>query len=278
MMHYVKERRKMTEQEYNAAEGIRRSDLWMMNDSPEKFRYRMDHPDTEKSPALLFGSACHKYILEREDFRNEYAIAPNVDKRTKAGKEEWQKFCDENAGKTVISEDDFTVMFDMADRIIECPLATEMLEGQHEVPFFWTDPETGEKCKCKADCVKQEDGKYVIVDYKTTSSAQTEIFNREIFRYGYHFQAAMYSEGLQCALGLDYRPRFVFVAQEKKAPYSVNVIEVSDDVMEYGSTIYHELLRKYHECNEMDLWPGYVDDVANETQLPGWLMMGEDEI
>ena len=46
----------MTEQEYNQAEGIRRSDLWKMEDSPEKFRYFSEHP-AEQTPAMAFGSA-----------------------------------------------------------------------------------------------------------------------------------------------------------------------------------------------------------------------------
>lgn len=249
-----------------------------MNDSPEKFRWHMDHPEEEeKSPALAFGSAAHKLILEPNDFDSEYAVAPNVDRRTKTGKEEWAAFCEENTGKTMIGPDDYSVMMQMLESVVNCPLANEMLSGQHEVPFFWKDPETGIACKCKADCVRHIDGRYVIVDYKTTLSAQTEKFNAEIFKRGYMMQAAMYAEGVQVALGLDYRPGFVFVAQEKKAPYAVNVIEVSEDVMEYGSKIFHDLLRKYHECKEVDIWPGYVDDIANETNLPGWLMFGDEE-
>ena len=263
----------MTEQEYNAAEGIRRSDLWLMNDSPEKFKYHMDNPEdeSEKSPAFLFGSACHKLVLEPETFDNEFVVAPEINRRTNAGKEEWAKFLEENAGKTIISQDDLGTILDMGSAIMHHLLARRMISGQHEVPFFWKDPETGEQCKCKADVVRQVDGKYVIVDYKTTTDASTDGFNNHILRFGYHVQAAMYSEGLQVALGLDYRPRFVFVAQEKKAPYAINVIDVSEEVMDYGSMVYHELLRKYHECKEMDLWPGYVGEVANDCWLPGWI-------
>lgn len=263
----------MTEQEYNAAEGIRRSDLWLMKDSPEKFKWHMDHPDdeAEKSPAFLFGSACHKMILEPETFEDEYAVAPEIDRRTKAGKEEWVAFCEKNDGKTIVTRDDYDTIIGMLESISNHDLASEMLFGQHEVPFFWTDPETGEKCKCKADVVRNADGKFAIVDYKTTTDASTETFNKHILRYGYHVQAAMYSEGLQIALGLDYRPGFTFVAQEKKAPYAINVIDVGEDVTNYGSTVYHELLRKYHECKEMDVWPGYCEDVANECWLPGWV-------
>lgn len=250
-----------------------------MNDSPAKFKYHMDHPEeAEKTPAMIFGSAAHKFILEPADFSNEYVMAmSSIDRRTKAGKEAWEKFIKDNEGKTIISIDDMSTLTGMANAVVDCHLAIKMLAGQSEVPFFWKDPETGIACKCKADCVRQIDGRYVIVDYKTTLSAQTEKFNAEIFKRGYMMQAAMYAEGVQVALGLDYRPGFVFVAQEKKAPYAVNVIEVSEDVMEYGSRVFHDLLRKYHECSEMDLWNGYVDDVPNETQLPGWLMFGDED-
>ena len=54
----------MTELEYNQAEGIRRSDLWKMEDSPEKFKYFLENP-MEQTPAMAFGSACHKYVLEK---------------------------------------------------------------------------------------------------------------------------------------------------------------------------------------------------------------------
>lgn len=263
----------MTEQEYNAVEGIRRSDLWVMNESAEKFHWHMMHRDEEeKTPALLFGSACHKFILEPHDFNREYAVTPPfIDRRTKAGKEDWAKFCGENAGKTVIDRGDYELILNMAEAFNYNSLAENMIVGQHEVPIFWTDPMTGEKCKCKADTVKTVNGKYAIVDYKTAVNASTEKFNSEIFRHGYHVQAAMYTEGLQVSLGLDYRPKFFFVVQEKKEPFALNVIEATEDVVRYGDMVYHELLQKYHDCEEMDVWPGYCSDQANESWLPGWI-------
>ena len=270
----------MTEQEYNAAEGIRRSDLWWMSKSPEKFKWHIDHPEyeSEKSPALMFGSAAHKWVLEPQDWEKEYCIAPAVDRRTKAGKEEWEQFVAEHSGKVVVKAEDFDKIIDMTVAAMSCPLASDMLtKGQKEVPFFWTDPETGERCKAKADVVRMVDGKYVIVDYKTTTDASTEVFSQHIVKLGYHVQAAMYTEGLQIALGLDYRPKFYFVPQEKTEPYAVNVVEVGEDVIRYGDSVYHELMRKYHECKMMDIWGGYCDDVANEAVLPGWIGLGEDE-
>ena len=269
----------MNEMDYNNAEGIRRSDLWKMEDSPEKFKWYLEHP-MEQTPAMAFGSACHKMVLEPDDFANEYVVPPMIDRRTKSGKEQWETFMAENEGKTIISAEDAQIMSDMAEKIRSNTIANRLIngKGQTEVPFFWTDQDTGVLCKAKSDrIVTDEDGHYIIIDYKTTICADTERFNYEIFKHGYHFQAGFYTEGLMTALNLDYRPRFLFVAQEKKAPYAVNVIEVSEDVMKIGVDKFHELLEKYKECSMLDIWPGYCENAINETQLPGWWNLSENE-
>lgn len=262
----------MNEREYNQAEGIRRSDLWKMEESPEKFKYFLDHP-VEQTPAMAFGSACHKMILELETFGDEYAVSPSgIDKRTKEGKAMWEAFMADNQGKTLISADDAQVMADMEEMLLKCPLAASLIygKGESEVPFFWTDKETGEKCKIKVDRLVKYRRRWYVVDYKTTQSAETFRFNSDMWKLGYYMQAAMYTEGVMKAKGLRSRPGFLFVAQEKKAPYSVNVIEVSEETMNAGIAKFHQLLQKYHDCKVVDIWPGYVSDVPNDSFVPTW--------
>ena len=269
----------MNENEYNQAEGIRRSDLWKMEDSPEKFRYFLEHP-VEQTPAMAFGSACHKYILEKKDFSSEYAVAPNVDGRTKEGKEIKARFAEENAGKTIITQDDMDVMTEMEQALRRCPLAAKLIygKGETETPFFWTDKETGEKCKVKCDRVVTYRRRKYVVDYKTTQCAETFRFNSDMWKLGYFMQAAMYTEGMMKARKMKKRPGFLFVAQEKKPPYSVNVIEVSEEVMNAGAAKFAQLLEKYHQCKALDQYPGYVGDIPNDSFVPGWMQAEmEDE-
>lgn len=269
----------MNEREYNEAEGIRRSDLWKMEDSPEKFRYYLEHP-TEKTPALTFGSACHKMILEPADFGDEYAVAPQVDRRTKEGKAMWEAFCTDNDGKEIISPDDAETMCGMEEALEKCPLAKKLIRGKGETEqaFFWTDPETGEKCKIKCDRVVTYNRRKYIVDYKTTQCAETYRFNSEIWKYGYYMQAGMYAEGWKTANRKRKLPGVLFVAQEKKPPYSVNVIEASEEVLKAGVAKFHELLEKYHNCKVLDSWPGYLTgDVPNDAFVPGWMLDEEGE-
>ena len=45
----------MTEKEYRQHEGISRSQLWKIRESPEKFKYAMENPE-EPTPALPGGT------------------------------------------------------------------------------------------------------------------------------------------------------------------------------------------------------------------------------
>ena len=121
----------MTEKEYRASEGISRSELWRLRESPEKFKYLQEHPE-EPTPALVFGALVHKLVLEPETFEDEYAVAPDCDKRTKAGKEEWQAFVDKAGEKTVVTAADYEKAKEMADKVKKAPLVADLLDGQHE--------------------------------------------------------------------------------------------------------------------------------------------------
>ena len=272
----------MTEREYNEAPGIRRSDLWKIRESPEKFLWATTH-ETEPSPAMLFGAAAHMMVLEPDEWVSNYAIAPVVDKRTKAGKEEWERFIAENDGLTIIARDDFDTMYAMREAIRGCKLADTLLNcsGDTELPIFWTDKDTGEQCKVKLDRLIQVDGKYVVVDYKTAANAETEEFCRSIIRFGYHVQCAMYTEAVMVEKKLNYRPDFIFVVQEKKEPYSVNVVRVSGDsnVMLYGIDTFRELIGTLHNCKALNYFPGYLGMYGemNDAELPPWVLVGDEE-
>lgn len=271
----------MTEKEYNEAEGVRRSDLWRMHESPEKYKWFLDHPEPP-TPALIFGTAAHKMLLEPSDFFNEFIIAPNVDRRTKAGKEAYEAFLTKAEGKTVISQDDYDTVSEMAAKAMTVPCVRNLLNGKKEQAFFWTDEDTGELCKVRCDCVTEMDGKVAVVDYKTTTDARTNIFvNRDIDKYGYFLQAFMYTEAVMKNMGLTERPDFHFVVQEKKPPYSLNVVTVygDSDVMMHGQDVFREYIGMLKQCKETGFWWGLMGpfNEPNEAYLPGYISLGNDE-
>lgn len=261
----------MTEREYRQAEGISKSSLFRLTESPEKFKWAMDHPE-EPTPALLFGQFVHKLILEPETVDDEFIVAPTVDKRTKQGKEIWAEFAAiVKETQQVIDAATCQRGMDMKEAADASPYVRRLLEGQHELPLFWTDELTGEKCKARLDCLTEIDDKLVIVDYKTTADASTDAFMRSAVKYGYDLQAAMYCEAVKQNLGKD--PIFVFIAQEKDAPYSVNIMQADDLFVRRGADLFRELIGIYHECKKTDNWYGYLGpyNMINNLALPAWL-------
>lgn len=241
---------------YEAAEGIRRSDLWVINKSPYHFKYHMEH-EKDQTKSLLFGSAIHAFVLEPDTFPEKYAVAPIVDRRTKEGKASWADFLDlcSETGADPITAEDMQTIIDMDAALKTNQLAVQLLSGDHEREFYWLDNLTGEKCKCKVDCVTTWNGKPYIVDYKTTDSCEDGHFERSARKYGYQFQAGMYCEGVfQNTLE---EHGFAFVAQEKTAPYAVRVYFCDPEWVKRGYDKFRELIGIYHQCNETGLWPGY---------------------
>lgn len=246
----------MNDQTYNQMEGIRRSDLWKINQTPMHFRYAMDNPE-EPTPALIFGRAAHKYILEPETFFDEFEVIPKVDRRTKAGKQIMEAFEQMNSGKTLIADADMQTIMAMRKALLLNPDAREIINGEirTEEAFTWTDPRTGEVCKVKADIITEQNGQPLIVDYKTTASCADRAFERSARQYGYDFQAGMYTEGIDlCTME---RHEFVFIAQEKTPPYAARVYFCDPSFVERGIRIFHDLLETYHECKQTNEWPGY---------------------
>lgn len=260
----------MTEREYRAKPGISRSELWKLRESPEKFKWYKEHPE-RPSPALLFGQAVHKLLLEPDGFESEFAVIPEVDRRTKSGREEYGAFLDENKEKGVITIEMFQTAWEMAEKAKQEPFVRKLLNGEREKPFFWTDEVTSEDCKCRVDCLTDIGGKPYIIDYKTCADASNDAFMRDAIRWGYHLQAAMYSDGVEHNIG--EKTAFVFVAQEKTPPYAVNLFQADEAFVQYGYDVFRELMGVWHYCRTTNDYFGYLgkQKIINNLQLPAWM-------
>lgn len=260
----------MTEHEYRSLEGVSRSELWKLRESPEKAKWAWEHPEPP-TPALLFGQAVHKLLLEPDAFDEAFAVAPNIDRRTKDGKAADNAFCEALGDRAIITPEMYQTAVEMRNKAISAPFVAKLLQGEHEKPMFWVDDLTGETCKIRLDVLSEIDGRPLVVDYKSAADASTDGFMRHTINYGYDFQAAMYSEGVEKVTG--QKPVFVFIAQEKTAPYAVNILQADDLFLKRGYEIYRELLGIYHECKESGVWYGYLGayNIINNLALPGYL-------
>lgn len=268
----------MSNAEYRAKGGISSSDLKAMVKSMMHYKYYKEHPESKDSKALLIGRATHKWILEPYSFYDEFAIAPDCDKRTKEGKATWEKFVAESNGKDVISQADFDVIQEMREALYATPFAKKLLDGEHEKSFFWTDERTGIECKARPDTFSKIGNRYVCCDYKTTTDAETSAFMRQAIRLSYDLQSAHYCEGLKATYGHDFD--FVFICQEKNPPFAVNILQADESFMASGAELRNLMLDQYKECLERNEFPSYMgfNDEAEIGMLsaPSWLRNSVD--
>lgn len=260
----------MTEQEYRSHSAISRSELWRIHDSPQKFKYFKDHPE-DPTPALLLGQVFHKLALEPDTFGEEFAIGPAVDRRTRDGKQLWAEFLEQAEDKTVIPAEIYETARAMCESLTSVPFAQKLLNGRREIPFFWVDELTGEECKCRTDCLNTQYSQPIIVDVKSAADASTEAFIKDAIKYGYDFQAAMYSEGV--SKHIHQTPMFVFIVVEKTPPYAVNILQADELFLKRGHSLFREYIGIYHDCKQTGNWYGYLGKAnqINNLALPVWL-------
>lgn len=257
---------KISNAEYRKNPGVSSTDLKKMCKSPAHYKYWKEHADEVSTPALVFGKAAHKYMLEQDEFFDEFAVAPVCDRRTKEGKETYARFLEESIGKDVISNEDFEVIMDMHKALYETPFVAKLLSGEKELSFFAEDFETGLTIKCRPDCITEIGGQHLLIDYKTTADAENMKFYRDSIKLNYDLQMAFYLDILKEVTGHDYT--VIIIAQEKSAPYCVNVFELSDQYISSGREVYKEMLNVYKQCLDNDEWPGYMKNTVNILGQP----------
>ena len=255
----------LTNAEYHADPAVSKSHLDLVAKSPRHYWHRYLNPDAEPpepTAAMVVGSAVHTRVLEPHRYGLEYAVAPAVDRRTKAGKETWEQFQAESQGKTLLTPEQDVLAEAVAHAVREHPAAALILgkPGRVEQSYFWDDEDTGEWCKCRPDW--HSDCGRLIVDLKTTEDASPTGFARSVQKFRYHVQAAWYLRGLGAE-------QFLFIAVEKTAPFLVGVYVATPEMVAAGQRVAARDLATLAECRSLGQWPGYSTEIT-PIDLPRW--------
>jgi hypothetical protein len=256
--------------EYLATEGYGSGAIRQFIKSPAHFLHYTRTKGEPPTPQMLLGSAAHCAVLEPREFNARYAKAPAVDRRTKAGKEEWAEFVACNPHKEILTPEQHDTAWAIKDTLAAMPEYRQLLarhdEQAVEVSRFWVDDATGIKLKARADMTL---GRSVVVDLKTAADASPRGFSAAMARYGYHCQAGMYCE----AFGAD---EFAFVVVENKPPFACGVYRLDEASLELGRQMFRQALAGIARCEHEGVWPvGYG---AQEISLPAYVFYdNEDE-
>lgn len=261
---------------YDAIEAVNWSTLKIIGRSPLHFRHAKQKARKDTA-ALRRGRLAHLAVLEPDAFRRTVVL---WDGGRKAGKA-WDAFVEANEGREILSADENDEIQLLAAMVRSEPAARKhLVSGSAEVTAQWTrdvklpdgSATVRVPCKGRLDFVSSSG---VIVDLKTTRDASPDGFGREVWRYGYHTQAAWYVDGYAAATGSTLPA--VLIAVEAEAPHVVAVYRIPDDILQMGREHYESLLARYAECAREDRWPGYFIG-ESELTLPRYAYpLSDDE-
>jgi len=259
---------------YRAWPYLSYSALKKVDISPEQYAYDKEHPKPP-SKAMMLGSAVDCIALTPDLTTLEIAITPDCSKRGKDNVAIWEKWFAENDGKVHLSRDDFVRAKLMAARALRHREAAKLFaEGEAQVCIVWDDAETGIRLKCRIDWVAED----MLVDLKTCGVAlsgkhkvDADEFARQLDYYGYHLQAALYSDAFHAATG--ERRQWTWVVVSSEPPHRVKVYFPNATTLVAGRMAYRRALYSSRTCVREDSW---VDrQIAEPISLPAFRLRAE---
>lgn len=235
--------------------------------SPMHYRAWVDGTTDEDTPALKFGRAFHDALLRPAVYASTYAVPPDFgDLRSSKNREKRDEWREAHPSVTELSIDDDATITSMLLSVRAHPAASRLIaEGEPEVTLYYNDPITGLPCKSRADYWVK--ARRFAVDAKTTLDASPEQFAKDVARYRYHVQDALYRLAFaECGEQIEH---FAILAVEKKPPHAVAVYVLDADAVARGFTAARQGIDRLHHCMQTKSFPGYGDGVT-ELSLPRW--------
>ena len=242
-------KRNIPMESYRAMPGLSKHELDNFAVAPAYYKHRKGQ-EWKPSRAMEIGTCIHSLVLEG---RKDYAVGPQVDRRTKAGKDEWQIFCEENLGKIIITPDEEAT-------ILGCQTACAPLlehcaydaQEDIETSMFWE--RDGIKCKGRPDMIATINGELALVDLKTTNDIRS--FDSKFYAFRYDVQAAWYQYGLKAALEIEETPAFWFLVVDTEAPHLCQFMRASSELLDNANDKIEEELAYFKRCEVAQSWPG----------------------
>ena len=216
----------------------------------------------EPSKEMNMGSLIHALLLYPSQINEQFAVAPDVDKRTKDGKAAWEQFLSTSDGKIAITESELNE----ANSIVDIALSNKEISN---IISQCTAFEQEFRCDVQGlpfrgfvDGIAND----FILEVKTMSDASPQNIIREFYNRKYYIQAGLYSSVYKLPV------RYIII--ETKPPYNYMHSFASQDYIQKGTEELNWLTNRFKQCMDMDAFSsGYqfnLDELF-QVQLPSWI-------
>lgn len=214
------------------------------------------HRQFEPTPAMTMGSAIHCRILEPQEWDARYIEAPKVDRRTKAGKSEWEEFTEAAGEREALTWEQMRTVEAASAAVWSDPNAKDLLEACTDFEQNGDTRIQNVPYRGIADAL----GQNYAIDIKTTFDASSDAFTRQAYNLLYHEQAAAYRRIFD-------RERFYFITVETQAPYNTQVFIQDERSARLADRHLVDLVDRWKAWNGE---PETYSTEITQLQMPSW--------
>jgi hypothetical protein len=239
----------------------------LATECPALYRYERDN-GREAKRAFDLGHLAHGYAL---GVGQRIVVVDAKDWRSNAAKAERDEARAAGAVPVLKREDDAARA--MGRSLRSNSRTGHLFEpgaGVTERALFWFDERFGFWRRAKLDLtVRLADGRLAVIDYKSREGKVSRTgISKALWEFSYYTQDPYYRDGLK-ALGIDEDPVFLFVFQQRSAPYFATVVEADAETKAWGRLKVDEGLDLYARCLDTGVWPDYMVDDAGQPLPQG---------
>ena len=260
--------------EYHGWEDISASQLRCLLKSPEQFYnwFVLGQRGGVASPSLSYGTILHAFWEVGNDRFWDCVVRPEESEVTATGL--LTKKAEERRVELLL-EDKFLLppaeeqrLRTQTENLLKLRAVRESIDDRTDaecnIRFVWN----GFACRCRIDHV----GPGYLLDWKTTKVADPRReFWRSVLDYGYHLQAALYTQAAKAAGMGDVEMRFAITST---ASGKAHVAKLPPLVIGHGKRECLRLLEELESRKQWNCWHDYQEEGVPELDFPAFALKG----
>jgi exodeoxyribonuclease VIII len=213
-------------------------------------RHYIEYISKERTPptdAMKLGSMVHCMMLQPELFNDQFAVMPDVNRRTNAGKEEYAEFVSKNADKTVVDNSSYEHARRLADTAMSRNEISQLVNGCLEFELEWSAEIDDLPYRGFYDGVASD----YILEIKTTADGYPRKVMSDFLSRKYHMQAGLYHMASEKPI--------IYVIVETSEPYLSYAAPADDSYVKMGCDDIGKLNEQFNKCLKKGDFSGGYD-------------------
>lgn len=277
---------------------VGRSDLVEVWNNPHRWRMGYERQDSDSTD---WGNLMDAKVMAPAKFKERFAIQPatypdkdGTPKPWHGGSSWCKQWLADHADKQTIKAEDNKLSDDAlrslygdpeAKEFVKCSSKQVMVSATYETTVPADDSIQLAKTKLSIpvkiliDLLPAKEHEFFgksIGDFKTCANAHVGPWSRDVFKYGYHVQAAFYLDVYRAAAPDEERLEFRHILLESEAPWEVGKRILTQEFLVKGQERYLEALELYAWCLAANRWPNYDRPMPGRSVLRGWTLIAPE--